>query len=831
MTVGRKSPSRPLPAWGRLLAAAILGLAAQDTRAQDQPDTRFRLAPQPPPEMVTGTLSPPSTSTPVAQSSADIPRQPTAATRQNSGGSNDLILRLDVDGLDEGEHRISVLPDGSVRVDREVARVLRLGATARDGSAMLPPSNVTIDRSASTGVLRLPAGARLPLELSAPMGNSILRNSPETWGAWVDYDVNLRTDITQGSSRPRVGGGGLVNFRGAAPDFRVGSSWGFTDLQPGVVARFDTAVSWLPSNRRLAVTMGDGVAVLDAGGRAFRMGGIHVGSDLTSEPGFSSAPVVRVGGTAQALSVLEVLIGGQSVENRRIADGTPFRVLVPAGTGASIVLTDAAGRRVEVPIGASRIQAGLLREGLFLWAAGAGVPRFGYGGPNDRYSGGVHAYASARYGLLPWLTVSGSAEGGASGVAVLGGGFSAVPIPEIGIRGWASGSQSPRGTGARVGGALLLRGPWGLGMDLSYETLLGRFDDVVSVTARDYARVSGLTTPFAEAAKSRAGIRLSWAAHERLSLTAAYDVLEAREGRRSLASVTASTSVWGLPFYVTAARGTGNGLGTTVMVGTSFSLGGGTNAYVAGGIGSQSAGAGRFLGEGVGDIGWRAQATHANRNIFASAGTELRTGVGILGVEANGNRSTFGTTGSGYLRARGSAGLADGIPFVSDPVPYDGGIVVARTGRSGVPLERNGLAVGSSRLGGGVIPVTVAGVPTRVGITPEGLSADTLADTLETTVTVRRGGVGRTDFRVRGSGAAVTILVTRDGRVPPTGSVLLTEAGEVPVGPTGRAFVETLSPGATVTMAGPDGSTCRIATNFDGRGGPGRRIGPLPCVQ
>jgi outer membrane usher protein FimD/PapC len=772
---------------------------AQD-RVPDEVLSRFRTAPEPP------------SSSPLAASSSGL-----------------VILRLKVDDVDEGEHRVEVLPSGELRLPPEVAARLRIRRSGADGSALLPAQAVTLDMASSAAAVRTAAGDRRPLGILVEGGDRARRNSPESWGVWAEYDVNLRADIAPGTKRIGFGGGALVAARGAWPDFRVTSSWAATDIQPGIYSRLLNTVTWAPSWTRLAVSLGDAVSLPDNGGRSFRYGGIHVGTDLSSEPGFSPGPLLQVGGTAQALSTVEVLVGGQSVNSRQVSGGAPFQVVVPSSTGATVVLTDATGRRVEIPISPSRVEPGLIRQGLLLWNAGLGVPRFGFASQQDRYSGGLHSYASARYGLLTRLTMSANFETGTSGVGVLGAGFSALITPGVAVRTWGAASTSRRGQGARLGGALLVRHRAGFGFEVSHEARLGLFDDVVSATARDYAALTQRPTPFAEVPRSRTAARASWTVSDNFSLSAGYEVLNTETGTRSLATLSATTSLYGLPVFASATRGRGNGLGTSFLVGTTFSFGGGANASVSAGIDTAFAGAGRALGEGIGDFGWRVSGSRSGDNLFGFAGAETRTGSAIVGVEAIGSHGRGGTSTATYLRARGTVGVAAGVPFISDPVPFDGGLVATRTGRAGVTVERNGFAAARAGSRGSVIPVPVSGVPNRIGVDAAGLGIDDLADTMESSVTVRRGGVAVTDFRVRRANASAVVTVRRNGEPPPTGSVLRGVDSEAPVGPSGRAFLEAIRLHEVLTLVGPDGASCRVATNFDGVGGSARRLGPFEC--
>src|SRR5204862_11000 len=69
---------------------------------------------------------------------------------------------------------------------------------------------------------------------------------------------------------------------------------------------------------------------------------------------------------------------------------------------------------------------------------------------------------------------------------------------------------------------------------------------------------------------------------------------------------------------------------------------------------------------------------------YADAAAEIRTGYGIPGVEVN----SFAGQTTAYAKARGSVGLLEWHPFISDPVR--GGLILADGGAPGMPVQLNG---------------------------------------------------------------------------------------------------------------------------------------------
>ena len=155
---------------------------------------------------------------------------------------------------------------------------------------------------------------------------------------------------------------------------------------------------------------------------------------------------------------------------------------------------------------------------------------------------------------------------------------------------------------------------------------------------------------------------------------------------------------------------------------------------------------------------------------------------------------------------------------------------MADAGAGDVPVTINGYAKGRTWWDGrAMLPVPVPGTPQSIGVAAEGLPLDLVPDQTERTALVRRGGAAVLKFGVRDAGGSAVVAVTDGGGAPPPGSTLVGAGSEAPVDGRGRAYLQAILPGEVLSLRRADGSSCTVATGFDGKGGAGTRIGPFAC--
>ncbi len=358
--------------------------------------------------------------------------------------------------------------------------------------------------------------------------------------------------------------------------------------------RFDSTLTWRPKWLNIAVSAGDLVSTTTASlaqARPYRFGGLQVGTDFSATPGWSSSPIASVTGTAQAQSAIDVYLNGQRTFHTSTPGG-PFSLVLPPGStgvGTNVLVTDVTGRSVVIPVEVARVDAQLVRQGLFLWSAGMGAPRFAYGSSPTMYDDQLYGYANARYGASNAVTATMHAEGGA-GLAEAEGGADMAVTPWLAVHSSVAASHSGRGSGGAGRLSVLIVGPWNLGLEATAAHTFGPFDDVVSVSGREYGRKYGLDLDLSLPAISELSGRLSWQVNRRLSFSASYEANTYKGSAPvGFASLSANYLVGGsLPVFANLSHAMGGQRETALVVGVSFSFGG-VQASVPAGMGRAAA--------------------------------------------------------------------------------------------------------------------------------------------------------------------------------------------------------------------------------------------------
>ena len=784
------------------------------------------------------------------------------ATAPEAAPDQQQLVLVEVNGIKFGSQLIRVAQG---RITLPAATVVTLGITgpARQPLELSPASEITSRHDEALGTLSLTVPAsRLASQRFAPEAGAARVNlSPETWGAYVNYDLNARHDFgpsttgtsqTSGSPGRKASSfgswGGFAELRVLGPDAIGGFGWAYDSsrLTRDALVRLDSTITWRPKSLDIAVSAGDVISTTTATlaqGRPYRFGGVQVGTDYSGTPGWSSSPIPSVTGTAQAQSSIDVYLDGQRTFSTNTPGGAFSLVLPPGSTGggASVVVTDVTGRSVLIPIEVARTDAQLLRQGTFLWSAGLGAPRFAYGSSTTGYDDKLYGYGNARYGAFNNVTATVHVEGGA-GLAEAELGADIAVMPRLAVHASAAGSRSARGTGGAGRLGFSFSGPWNLGLEAAASRTAGPFDDVVSVSGRTYGRARGVDPIFSLPATSELSARLSWQPSPRLSLSASYQSNTYKGSAPvGFASLSANYLVAGrIPVFANLSHAMGGQRSTTLVAGVSVSLGS-AQASVSGGYGTGRNGIGgasnggsytgnitasQGLGESVGDVGWNAFVTRSPTGTFATADAQVRTGYAVPGVAVQ----SFGNQVTGYATLRGSAGIVGMHPFLSDPAT--GGIIIADAGRSGVPVQLNGYDKGRTSFDGKMaLSGAVAGTPQRVAIDTARMPIEAVPTETDTLVIVRDRGAALAVFGVQSAASSALMSITVGGKPPPVGSMLVSATSSAPISKEGRAYLPSLGHNEVLTVEMPDGSKCLVRTSFDGKGGVGRRLGTFPCKE
>ena len=764
------------------------------------------------------------------------------------------LVQVKVNGVSYSDLLISIA-GGKISLPSSTVKALGLISPHGAPLDLSSQSVISYHFNEAQGLLILSAPVdRLSAQRFAPemeTGNAHL--SPETWGAFANYDFNLRHEFAGTDDGTGVGSGassstywgGDVGLRLLAPNFVGSFGWAYDSerLSADALIRLDSTLNWRPQSLNISISVGDVVSTTTetlAQARPYRFGGVQIGTDYSGVPGWSSSPIPSVTGTAQAQSAIDVYLDGQRTYHTDTAGGAFSLVLPPgsSGNGTSVVVTDVTGRSVLLPVEIQRADMQLLRRGLFLWSAGLGLPRFGYGSSNTSYDSTPYAYGNGRYGAFDHLTATAHLEGGTD-LAEAELGVDMATLRRLGLHASIASSQSGRGNGAAGRFGFVLSGPWNFELEANAAHTIGSFDDVVSASARTYGRAYGTNPIFSLPATSEFSALLSWQASHRLSLSASYESNKyPGSDAVGFASLSANYLALGrVPLFANLSEAMGGQRSTTLEVGFSLSFGG-VQASLSGGYGTGgglggastqgdytgSASASKPLSQSIGAIGWDFYGNRSPTSSYLNADASTRTGYGIPGIAVQ----SFGKQVTTSATMQGSAGVVGLHPFASDPAT--GGIIIADAGRSGVPVQLNGYDQGRTAFDGKLaIAGAVPNSPQTVTIDASRMPIDSVPSETDQQITVRDEGAAVAKFGVASASASALLHINYKGAAPPVGSVLTSASSSAPISKDGRAYLPSIARNEILKVEMPDGSTCLVATRFDGRGGVGRRLGTLPC--
>ncbi len=237
--------------------------------------------------------------------------------------------------------------------------------------------------------------------------------TPPDFGGFINYNIVGQAGTDPGyvaaltDAGIYVGGGSLL----ASSLMRGGQEQGAIRLDTSYVRDFP--------DQLMRLTLGDAITRGGDWGRPYRFGGIQVGTNFTTQPGFVSYPLPVFAGQAALPSTVDVFVN-DALRYRGTVDQGPFSLnQIPALVGggqARVVLTDALGQQ-QVNTLAINVTPQLLREGLSDFSYELGFVRTGYQVTSLGYGDPTLA-VTQRYGVTNSLTVEGHAEAtGARGVA------------------------------------------------------------------------------------------------------------------------------------------------------------------------------------------------------------------------------------------------------------------------------------------------------------------------------------------------------------------------------------------------------------------------------
>ncbi len=762
-----------------------------------------------------------------------------------AGGQKNLQLEVIINGLPANMIGSFVLFDGK-----------RIGATRNEledvgldiGRKQSPEDMVMLDEIPGLSYVYDEPGQTLRItvdnarrrghtfDLSA--GGPGLR-AQTGWGALLNYDLVATADNAL-DMKNLLGPGLSLTLDG-----RAFSPYGTLE-QTGIVTsgpdhasqaiRLDSTFEYSDQDHLTTYRAGD---VINGGlswTRPLRLGGVQAESNFALRPDLITMPLPTLGGIAAVPSTVDVYVDDIKTFSQAVAPG-PFSIAnIPAITGAGnvqLVVTDSSGAatKTTAPFFAS---ASLLRPGLTSWSLEGGLPRLYYGSQSDDYVETPVGSATLRRGIFDWMTAESHVEGGAG---VVNGGLGAdVTTGAIGVVSAALAASRYSGSAGAQASASFQAELFGLTFSVSSQRTFGRYNDLVSATARLQLAPAGVppTEIFADALPPKALDTLSFGAplpfDAKSSLGANFIHSVAASGTVSqIGSATYSRALpYGASLFATFFHDFGTNRNTGVFVGLNFPLGDSASvstSYSHGsGGGVAQLDAVRPLGLDPGSCGWSVQEAEGAAPLRAATVSYLSShGTVRAGVSENGD------TTSAALELRGSIATMGGDVFLSNWI--DDGFGVVSTGAPGVGVLYENQPIGATDSKGMLLAPNLRSYErNNIAIDPTNLPVDAVVESTNRIVApANRGGVF-VDFNVRSdTTAALVVFSLPNGKFVPVGSPGKIEGGEdFVIGYDGQAFIHNLTSANVATVDLLDGK-CRVRFDFTPRGGEQARIGPLAC--
>ncbi|HEY0113984.1 MAG TPA: fimbria/pilus outer membrane usher protein [Allosphingosinicella sp.] len=202
-----------------------------------------------------------------------------------------------------------------------------------------------------------------------------------------------------------------------------------------------------------SLRLGDSVSRGGPGAAPLRFAGVQFASNFAVQPGFVTAPLASVEGSAEVPSVVDVYVNNVLQTSRNVTPG-PFQItnvpVVSGGGTVQLVVRDLLGRET-VSTQSYYASSQMLRKGLHDFSYEAGLLRLGYGTKSNSY-GAAMASALHRYGLSDSLTAEAQAQLSLDTQQLSGGLTASIPKLAL-VSGWMAGSRSAQGFGWSAGAA------------------------------------------------------------------------------------------------------------------------------------------------------------------------------------------------------------------------------------------------------------------------------------------------------------------------------------------------------------------------------------------
>jgi outer membrane usher protein len=568
--------------------------------------------------------------------------------------------------------------------------------------------------------------------------------TPPDVGGFINYNV-----VGQAGTDPAsiaaltdaglyVGGGSLL----ASALLRGGQEQGALLLDTAYVRDFPDDL--------LRVTVGDAITRGGDWGRPYRFGGIQIGTNFATQPGFVSFPLPNFAGQAALPSTVDVFVN-DTLRYRGSVDQGPFSLnQIPALVGggqARVVLTDPLGQQ-QVSTLAFNVTPQLLRQGLSDFSYELGFVRTGYQVTSFGYGDPTMA-ATQRYGVTDGLTLEGHAEATASRGVV-----GASLTQDLGLFGNLN-TQLAGGGGDGPGwlaglGLARTSGDWSV--SLSQRWLSPNFD-------RDRPVLSAIGA----AERSEGTVSASVSVHDFGSLSASLT----HQSYAGADAATIGSLYWNLPLrdgiflsaYATDTRQgehvTTVGLTLTLQLGRNSAAS--LESYNRGGAWGANQQV-RFSPDGSRGWSWGADAAQGDLNRFGGNVLDM-TDLGDFGVAVD---HINGATDA-RLTASGGLAFVDDKIFVTRRVDDAFG-VASVPGRAGVMVLQENRPVGRTDQDGDVfLPRLISNYPNKISIDPADFALDTDLPEVDQSVVPAYRSATHITFNVQTTRAILLTVLRAEG--------------------------------------------------------------------
>jgi outer membrane usher protein len=541
------------------------------------------------------------------------------------------------------------------------------------------------------------------------------------------------------------------------------------------VVRLETNLTWDDPDHMRSLRVGDTITRGGVGGVPLRIGGLQFTRSFEVQPGFLTAPLPALAGSAALPSVVDLYVNGAPTATKEVQPGaftlTGFPVVTGSGT-VEMVVRDALGRET-ISRQAYYAAPSLLRAGLTDFSYEIGFLRRGYARESVAY-GPLAAAATHRLGVTDRLTIE--AHAAVSEKTQHAGGGADLALPGFGLL-----SVSAAASHRRDG---VTGGSWSVAFERRSRSF--SFGGSANSASAGYRQVGDDRPLPALDVRASAGLSERWGA-----LTVSYLRRDYRDGRpdAEFAGGSAALRLGDLGTLHLAARTALRGAkDSAAELSLSTRLGPRARAGMAAGIRDGTAFGSLSLQQNApGDEGWgyRALAITGPR-LSVMGALQLNTTFGQYDAELS---YRDGRTGA-RVRVSGGVGMAGGETFAAQRL--SDAFAVVDAGQPGVRVYADNHLVGrTGRNGRAVVPRLRGYEENIIRLELADLPIDVEVTTAETRVRpyAHRGVV--VDLRAKQTRSAVVRL-----EMPGLGPV--PSGATVEIG--GRSFVA--APGGEVFLSG-----------------------------